>query len=330
MNKPVLHILLGVCLVCALQTFGQVNLVKNGSFEDTLPRNYGTHYEICEGWFNASYGTVDYITPYCHELNWLPWCAPCNFFGCQDAKDGVAYAGLVLYERLTNEINPECLQGALTQTLEENKWYELSFHLNLADSCPFKTCNLDVFFEPTQVHCSDCLPELNLRFSFDISMVENTEWHKFSVVFQSDGTENYIYFSNYMDAGDAFQCENENNLSLLMYNSAYYYIDDVRITQLSVPTIEEVELPNFFSPNLDGVNDTFVISPDSSGQKPKDVHLVIMNRWGQIMFEGNENDAWNGNDLLNEKVPDGVYFYIAKQKVGDTILTKTGFIHLVR
>lgn len=66
-----------------------------------------------------------------------------------------------------------------------------------------------------------------------------------------------------------------------------------------------VVMPNVFSPNGDGRNETF-------GPLPNDdlahYRLQVYNRWGQLVFEG-ENVHWNGR-VEGGPVPEGTYFYI--------------------
>lgn len=63
-------------------------------------------------------------------------------------------------------------------------------------------------------------------------------------------------------------------------------------------------IPDGFSPNADGRNDTFFI-PNIEIIFP-DFTLEILNRYGSSLFIGNRsNPAWNG-----EKAANGVYFYI--------------------
>jgi gliding motility-associated-like protein len=62
-----------------------------------------------------------------------------------------------------------------------------------------------------------------------------------------------------------------------------------------------IVIPNVFTPNQDGVNDTFEI-----GALPQNCRLYIYDRWGKLIFEsGNYNHEWNGEGELA-----AVYFYV--------------------
>jgi len=73
-------------------------------------------------------------------------------------------------------------------------------------------------------------------------------------------------------------------------------------------------IPDGFSPNGDGVNDTFTI-PDINFLYP-DYTLEIFNRYGNVMFKGNKNKPdWDGRNSESAAIgdgiaPNGVYFYI--------------------
>ncbi len=63
----------------------------------------------------------------------------------------------------------------------------------------------------------------------------------------------------------------------------------------------EIVIPNVFSPNGDGNNDTFHIE----GILGTHNKVRIFNRWGQVVFEANNyRNTWDGRN-----VPDGTYFY---------------------
>ncbi len=74
--------------------------------------------------------------------------------------------------------------------------------------------------------------------------------------------------------------------------------------------VQEVELviPNIFTPNGDGINDTFIVT---DLDKYISNSLVIFNRWGRRVFEANNYSSgdWDGDNLS-----DGTYYFILKCK----------------
>ncbi len=69
----------------------------------------------------------------------------------------------------------------------------------------------------------------------------------------------------------------------------------------------ELYIPNIFTPNGDGENDTFYILNLENYGENTGVQLKITNRWGNVIYQsGNYTniEAWTG-----ENYPDGVYFY---------------------
>lgn len=91
----------------------------------------------------------------------------------------------------------------------------------------------------------------------------------------------------------------------------------------------EVTMPNVFSPNNDNINDFFTAL---SLIGAKEIELVIMNRWGNIVLKTDDLDfAWNGTDLNNTMCTEGVYFY--KLKVTDNCDNTTlysSFVTLIK
>jgi gliding motility-associated-like protein len=104
---------------------------------------------------------------------------------------------------------------------------------------------------------------------------------------------------------------------------AYYFIDNVFIGDC----ISLVLIPNVFSPNNDLINDKFCLETNGIS----DLKITIMNRWGQILFEGDENQFWDGKHN-NIDCVEGVYFYICTYKNEQLNISeqKTGFIQLIR
>ncbi len=90
-------------------------------------------------------------------------------------------------------------------------------------------------------------------------------------------------------------------------------------------------IPNVFTPNEDGKNDTFLIQG-----KGITIHSVtIYNRWGNIVYEPVLRDkavfAWDGTTPTGEKCSEGVYFYVVEytNSKGES-LKKNGYVSLFR
>lgn len=94
-----------------------------------------------------------------------------------------------------------------------------------------------------------------------------------------------------------------------------------------VPTTLYAFVPNAFTPNQDGINDTFVIK----GKNIQEFNLKIFDKWGEEIFvTGDKNSGWDGKYNGHDCPPD-VYFYILKVK-GSKGQNKTvsGTLHLIR
>lgn len=85
-------------------------------------------------------------------------------------------------------------------------------------------------------------------------------------------------------------------------------------------------IPNTFSPNDDGTNDTWIIPGIENYPTNR---MIIMNRFGDVLYESNSYsviNAWSG--VRNGNVlPDGVYYYLLDLGNGSI---KKGTISIIR
>ena len=79
-------------------------------------------------------------------------------------------------------------------------------------------------------------------------------------------------------------------------------------------------VPNAFTPNGDELNDLWW--PKLSGA----YEFKIFDRWGELLFVGNENDRWDGFKQ-GKLVPAGYYYYVIETEYQRKL---TGHIHLIR
>jgi len=89
-----------------------------------------------------------------------------------------------------------------------------------------------------------------------------------------------------------------------------------------VVVIDEVlTVPNIFTPNGDGMNDTFFPLPETGGR----VSLKVFNRWGRIVHDtGSGFRPWNGSVRPGERAPDGVYYYLLEYDIPCAGVNYTG------
>jgi gliding motility-associated-like protein len=87
----------------------------------------------------------------------------------------------------------------------------------------------------------------------------------------------------------------------------------------------ELEIFDAFSPNNDGMNETWKIN---GLQNWPNHYLKVYNRWGNLVYEAKTYQSdWDGT-WKNKKLPDGTYFYILE--LGDGGGTKRGYVVILR
>jgi gliding motility-associated-like protein len=136
-----------------------------------------------------------------------------------------------------------------------------------------------------------------------------------------------------------------SNTDLLTEGAIYYGFDfDATTGCYSKPLIVNVSLtdctattenfliPDGFSPNGDGINETYQIV-DVEFLFPN-YTLEIYNRYGSLMFKGNVNKpSWDGknsdSNFINGDTPTGVYFYVIHYNK-DNLSPKQGQLYLNR
>ncbi len=93
----------------------------------------------------------------------------------------------------------------------------------------------------------------------------------------------------------------------------------------------DMEIPNVFTPNGDGINDEFVIQIGERGQFVEtfipQLQIVIFNRYGRRVFEHHDyyNNWWDGGNQ-----PDGTYFYVVQYARKGEIKYMEGSVAIIR
>jgi large repetitive protein len=95
--------------------------------------------------------------------------------------------------------------------------------------------------------------------------------------------------------------------------------------RLAVRVLKPFDIPNTFTPNGDGVNDTWLIP---NLEKYPSCKVLIFNRYGQGVFESTGyTKPWDG--LSNGRnVPFGTYYYIIDTGIGNPQMK--GYVTVIR
>lgn len=98
--------------------------------------------------------------------------------------------------------------------------------------------------------------------------------------------------------------------------------DSIIVLQL---TLSDLYIPNIFSPNDDGLNDYFRVL--GAAEEIETVELSIYDRWGGLLFTGEEWDGFRNGEPMGE----GVYVYRVQisTKLGEELMY-AGSLTLVR
>ena len=108
------------------------------------------------------------------------------------------------------------------------------------------------------------------------------------------------------------------------------------ITIVSTNAATNAVIPNYFSPNGDGVNDVWNL--DDLLTRYPNAKALIYNRWGNIVWRStgpygkstSGTNVWFGQlEGSKDNVPDGVYYYLLELD-DEFKTTKTGFVEIMR
>jgi gliding motility-associated-like protein len=177
-------------------------------------------------------------------------------------------------------------------------------------------------------------PKFKMTNTSDTTLNDDYVW-LVRKVGTSQAIMNTPYNGNNQDPDFEFDLENDTGTFEICLTSLAKGIPTIEACEDSVcQTVKvtftiNVEVPNVFSPNGDGINDEFKIRIEGE-QK---YQLTIYNRWGAKVFESGEaKTMWNGkNQNDGAECPAGVYYYIFDYQLRTQAdKTRTGTVTVIR
>jgi len=319
---------INICLLLWLQLLGlgQVNLVPNPGFDewDNCPMNDGNVGGFTKDWYIAK-DSPDYY----NACNTSIFGTPYNGSGYQIPRSGTAYMGAAMYSAFNTIFVPmEMFQVKLKQKLVGGKKYCVTFYVTPSNESGYFTNCLEVFFSattefyPNVIVDGSVIPQINTSGNI---IGDTAAWTEINGSFIANGGEEYMTLGCFNTIYHIDTIKNTPASPTSTWESnAYYYFDDVSVVFCDESTVQDIVVPNIFTPNGDGVNDIlYIVEPNNYNS---DVNLIIYNRWGNVVHKTDNVFGlfWDGTSSLGQPVSAGVYYYI----ISDEKDTKSGFIQV--
>ena len=217
-------------LICSLSP-AQINLVPNGSFEDTTfcPTTL-TQINASTSWSSVNIiGTPDYYNTCSSTLGIAP---PTTFFTYQHPLTGNAFAGLVTAFFLpANPDYREFIGAQLVSSLQPGSKYYVSFYANrgygLAQHYVLASNKLGALFSAMPFSVANPAPENNFAHIYTDSIITDTlNWVQIKGSFIADSAYQYINIGNFFDNAHT----DTMNFGDTVSYTAYYLIEDICVS----------------------------------------------------------------------------------------------------
>ncbi|MCT4582663.1 MAG: PKD domain-containing protein [Flavobacteriales bacterium] len=166
-----------------------------------------------------------------------------------------------------------------------------------------------------------------------IPPVTNMYEREIKTINNSIGTDGYLWFLTDTDISEEFEPVYEypdtGKFEVLLIAYTQNNCVDSLYQSLLIEPVENIYVPNAFSPNGDGANDVFNVA--SFGIKENGFLLQIYNRWGEVIFETDDLfEGWNGTEK-GEPCEADVYVYsVTYVDLSDVISKFRGTVALIR
>lgn len=245
---PLMHrwILLYTLLLFSTNLIVGQNLITNPGFEtySICPNGYNvtSDKELVPGWLIPSPGTSDYFNR-CDKTGRSS--VPKNAMGYMEAKEGNAYAGIILsdfalYEKGERNYR-EYLQNRLIEPMVKGTVYCVKFYYCVATNSRYSVNRLGVNLSTTRLKSENNLIDLKPAIEINPNTIidKKDAWLEFCGTYLAEGGERYFTLGNfYTDSATlAYDFKEGKGMGTSstpskIENFAYYFVDMVSVVPL--------------------------------------------------------------------------------------------------
>lgn len=226
-------LLTGAALALAPFMTAQDNLVPNGSFEDADVRRlkgYGQLSEFAEAWFPVTETPLDL---YAEGMKSEKVNIPDNLYGRQEASDGNHYAGFRAYSKNTRLFR-QYYQVKLTEQLEENQMYCVSFDISLSDLSRYAVNGIGAYLSDrklAQGNTGVFVMEPSVQHHSDKVMMFMDGWETVCGTVIGTGEEEYLIIGGLRGDSDVAieKVKRPAGFTGTQEAHAYYFLDNIQV-----------------------------------------------------------------------------------------------------
>lgn len=240
-----LFILFILCLPASAQ-----NLVPNGSFESfsVCPGSYSrlpAEFRVTH-WRSISTGSPDYFNMCSRGEASVPY----NWAGVSDAFDGQGYVGIYTWMNLPKEYR-EYIHCKLAVPLIKDSLYRVEFRYKLSSYSKFCTDRIGLLLSDSLATFAHDRPlGMTPTFTFvkDSALTKETgAWELAVAEYKAKGGERFLTIGNFSDNASThyYRIQYRPAAEPMLAESAYYYIDDVKVIPKG-GIAPGIETPPFF------------------------------------------------------------------------------------
>ena len=218
-------------------------------------------------------------------------------------------------------------------------WEPLAITYNTDSSSISSYTDTSIWYSVEAINVDGCILKDSIFIQIFDNPILDSLWLDKDIIFRGESAylnvktdDSFVWF-NFTSTSNSVLVEPiQNECYTVEVFNAYTcsVLDSVCIVVLDVFCNEDgITIPNAFSPNEDGVNDTYFIV-DKDGVVT-DFKLEIFNRLGQKVFAATDKSSkWDGTYLGKKLNPQVFDFYLELKCVDDKTLFKKGNITLIR